>query len=291
MKKVWIIILCVAVGVALLATAIIVAVSVINRLRFRNDTLTKCTVSTGGGMLGGHRYVTLRQERDGSVTLSVSEQETHADRERTTTYAASAEALEEVKQLVLSHNLYGASKRPYSSMRVLDGDTTSITFDFASDDFRVSEEQIMSVRMAQGFREVIAYLNALAVGEGVASIEPQRALLYLKSGYTLQFVVEDAFDSKLDAVLSEEREVSPFFDCGVILAEGVELAVDGAEATNKVEAGSIVYDPQGRQIVVFYQNEVFDHDVYVAARLDGYVDSACPLIAEMEGPYRLYLNE
>lgn len=291
MKKVWIIIICAAVGLAVLAAAIVIAINVYNRQRFSKEALESCSVSTGGGMLGGHRSVELRKQRDGSVTLTVSEQETHADRERTVTYPASEEALAHVKELVRQYDLYGASKKPYSEFRVLDGDTTSVSFSFESDDFRVSEEQVLSRNMRTGFRAVIQYLNSLAVGEGVESIEPQRGLLYLKSGYTLQFVVADAFDGKLDEILSEEREVSAFFDAGILLADGVQLDCDAAEPTQKAYRGTIVYDPQGRQIIVFYTDYLFDHDVYELASLDGYLDSACPLIAEMEGEYRLYLNQ
>ena len=192
---------------------------------------------------------------------------------------------------MLSHNLYGASKRRLGPFQVLDGDTTSITFDFASDDFRVSEEQMLSDNMRSGFLAVIAYLNSLAVGEGVETVEPQRALLYLKSGYTLQFIVEDAFDSKLDELLGEERDVCAYFDCGIILAESVQLDCTDAPTETKVDAGTILYDPQGKDVVILYQDYAFDHGVYVLAKLDGYAESACPLIAEMEGLYRLYLNE
>ena len=43
-------------------------------------------------------------------------------------------------------------------------------------------------------------------------------------------------------------------------------------------------------IVLLYADCTFDHGVYVLTLLDGYAPSASPLIAEMEGAYRLYLN-
>lgn len=291
MKKIWIILICIGAGLCVLTACIVIGVSLYNRLRFKNEALEYCRVSTGGGMLGGHRSVELRKQRDGSVTVTVSEQKTHADRERSITYPGSEEALAHIRELVTKHNLYGASKRSYSKLRVLDGDTTSISFSFDSDDFRVSEEQTMSAVMRAGFTEVERYLNSLAVGEGVETVEPQTATLYLRSGYTLQFTVGEAFDGRLDDILSEEREVSGFFDAGILLADGVTLDCDGAEPTQKAYMGTIVYDPQGRQIVVFYADYLYDHDVYELAALDGYLDSACPLIAEMEGAYRLYLNQ
>ena len=82
-----------------------------------------------------------------------------------------------------------------------------------------------------------------------------------------------------------------FFDSGIILAENAEPDCTDAQTTDKAAAGTIVFDPQSRMIVLLYADYRFDHGVYQLACLDGYVPSACPLIAEMEGMYRLYLNE
>ena len=310
MKKGWIIALCVTVGVIFIATAVVIAcvlldlrvdtgddtdddteetVSVSSR-KFANDDLKFCTVSTGGGMLGGYRSVTLRRSGDGA-TLTVAEKETHENRERTTVYTVDAEALNDVKALVLAHNLYGASKRRYSDDQVLDGDTTSLSFTFTTGSFGVSENQVLSSDMRKGFDAVVVYLNSLAVGEGTVSIEPQRAFLYLRSGYTLQFVIEDAFDGKLVGILSEERDVSAYADCGIVIAADADPDCADATPVQNGETCAIVYDPQEGLIILLYADCAFGHDVFVLARLDGYPDSAAPLIAEMEGAYRMYLNE
>ena len=290
MKKTGIIIVCVAVGVCLLTVGVLIARSVWHRLRFRTDELESCSVSTGGGMLGGHRSLTLTKQKDGSVTLTVRERETHADREVITTYPADEAALAHVKELVNAHNLYGASKRRYSRIRVLDGDTTTLSFDYASGYFSVSEEQVMNPNMCAGFDAVEDWLNSLAVGDGVVTLEPQRAMLYLKSGYTLQYVIEDAFDGRLDSILSEEREVSAFGTYGIVLCEGVQPDCSGAAPVDAAAAGTMVYDGESGQIVLLCADCAFGHDIWVLAQLDGYVPSACPLLAEMEGAYRLYLN-
>ncbi len=256
---------------------------------FSGEELRSCSVSTGGGMLGGYRNVTLRRA-DGGAVLEVREKQTHADREITTRYAASDEAFSRVAEIVNRHALYAASKRRYSPVQVLDGDTTSISFTFRSEYFSVSENQVLSNKMREGFREVERCLNALAVGEAAVEIEPQRAMLYLRSGYTLQLVVADAFDGKLDEILSVERPVSRFGDCGIVFCTGepVPLPEDGGKRDGA--AGELIYDPESGAIVLLYEDHAFDGPVWALAALDDYLPTACPLIAEMEGDYRLYLN-
>ncbi|MBR5755084.1 MAG: hypothetical protein IKX97_04630 [Erysipelotrichaceae bacterium] len=264
-------------------------VPVLSGLKIRNDVLESCYVSTGGGMLGGHRSLKLKKDADGNAILELKTQETHADREITTVYQVDTGAFDVIAKMVNEYDLYAASKRRYSDMQVLDGDTTSIYFDYSKESFSVSEEKDMNRKMTEGFWKVRDYLESLINGNGVTTVEAQTALLYLKSGYTLQFIVKDEFDGKFDGILSEENEVSGFLDKGIILnaAEGIDVSL--AEPVKTAPAGSMVYDSEGR-IIILYEDHEFDDPVYIVAQLDGYVSSACPLIAEMEGPYRLYLN-
>ena len=285
MKKRWIALLCVIViggGVWMMSSAI-------SNRKYHNDTLEACSVSTGGGMLGGSETFRLKQFETGAV-LSVMVRKTHADREITTSYRVGDEALEHLADMAARYHLYAASKRRYSKMRVLDGDTTTISFDFSKGYFSVCEEQVLSATMREGFRAVADYLKSLAVGDGVVTKEKQKAVLYLKSGYTLQFLVEDVFDGRLDAILSEERSVSAFEKSGIVLAAGEAPDLSDAQSEKKGEAGTIVYDPQGEQIVLLYKDHTFEQGVYLLARLDGDPATAEKLIAEMEGPYSLYLN-
>jgi hypothetical protein len=290
MKKALLIIACIIVGILLTAGGVFATLSVIERLRIKNDDLNYCSVSTGGGMLGGYTQATLRTQKDGSVVYEVRKKETHADREVTTVYPASPEAFAHIKELVQTYNLYGASKRRYSDMFVLDGDTTRISFSGKNSSFSVSDTQDLNRKMRTGFREVERYLSTLATGEGETTVEPQTAMLYLKSGYTLQFIVENAFDGKLDAILGEEREVSAFGESGIVLCAGEQPDCSGAAPVSEAGAGTIVYDGESGQIVLLYADYAFKHDVWILAALDGYVSHACPLIAEMEGTYRLFLN-
>ena len=259
-------------------------------LKYRNDVLERCSVSTGGGMLGGGREVTLRRNTDGSAVLVLKTRETHADREITTTYRTDDGAFDRVRALVNRYGLYRASRRPYSKIRVLDADTTTISFSFESGYFDVSEEKVLSVKMRNGFREVIRYLESLAVGEGVTTVEPQKGVLYLRSGYTLQFTVEDAFDGRLDDILSVPREVSAFEDSGIVLVAGEAPDLSGAEPTAAVESGSIVYDAESGQIILLYAAHTFAQPAYLLASIVGDPETAAALIAEMEGEYQLYLN-
>ena len=261
------------------------------RVKLKKQELRSCSTSTGGGMLGGYKNADLRRDKEGNVVLTITEKATHADREVTTVYPASPEAFDKIRELVDSCKLYAASKRPYSKFQVLDGDTTSVSFSYENDSFRISDNQELSQKMAKGFREVRDYLYSLAQGEGVTTVEPQLAMLYLKSGYTLQFYVTDAFDGKLEGILDEEQDVSAFADCGIVLHELPDWGpFEEAAPEEQGAAGDIVYDPDGGQFILLYADHDFAHPVYRVASLNGYVASACPLIAEMEGSYRLYLN-
>ena len=257
-------------------------------MKFKNDELVSCSWSAGGGMLGGYRETVLKREGDGAV-LTVSEKETHADRLVTTTYRIGPEGFGRLRDIADRAGLYRASKRPVSKLQVMDGETYTVRFSYEKGSFSVSSNQVLSARMREGFWAVADCLSSLAAGEGTVETEPQRAMLYLKSGYTLQFVVEAAFDGRLDGILQEECEVAPFGDRGIVLAAEAP-ALDGAEPTADAQPGDLVYDPESGMIVLLYGEPAFDKPVFLLARLDGYAASACPLIAEMEGPYRLYLN-
>ncbi len=261
-----------------------------DNMKYKNDELKECSYSAGGGMLGGYSSVTLKKEKDGRMTLTVREKETHADREKSTVYQADPAAFEKIREIVNRCSLYPASKRPYSKIQVMDGETSSLRFYYAKGSFSISSNQVLSKKMDTGFWEVRDALHSFAKGEGVTALEPQTAMLYLKSGYTLQFTVEDAFDGKLDEILSEEKETARYEESGIILNRAAELDVSGAPEISEGRRGTIVYDRLSGQIIILYEDCVFAEEVYQLAHLDGYLDSACPLIAEMEGDYRLYLN-
>ena len=259
-------------------------------LRFRNDELESCRTSTGGGMLGGYSEYCLKRNENGEAVLEVRYKETHADRELIDIYKAGEEEFDHIRKLVNDHDLFAASKRRYRKARVLDGDTTSVSFSYSKDYFSISEEQVLSVGMRKGFAEVRDLLFSLATGECESYLEPQEARILIK-GYNLRYIVEDAFDGKLDGLLSVEREVSRFGECGITVSSGEAPDVsEAAPSGGAASAGSMVYDSKSGCIVLLYEDCEFDGPYYLLAKLDGYVDSARPLIKEMEGPYRFYLN-
>ena len=272
--------------------AVIIGVFVYSRsaFRYRKDVLKSCSVSSGGGMLGGYSESSLSMDKEGNAVLTVRKKETHAEREVTTVYQVDPQALEEIGEMIYRYNLYGASKRPYSKFEVLDGETTTLSFRTEKGYFSISGSQVLTGRMKEGWQAVINRLHTLAAGEGVTTVEPQTAMLYLKSGYTLQFIVEDAFDSRLDEILSEEQEVSAFMNHGIVVHTGQDPDLSGADAVYSASAGDMVYLEKNRQIIILYTDYKSDEPLYILARLSGHVSSACPLIQEMEGLYRMYLN-
>ena len=278
-------------GILFIAGGIIMIYPKIAGLKFKNDELESCSVSTGGGMLGGYTNVTLKKDKEGNTVLIVRGKETHEDREVTTTYQADPAAFDRIREMVVKYDLYAASKRRLGPMQVMDGDTTHLSFDFSKDYFSISGEQMLNKNMRNGFNEVRKYLYSLISGEGVRTLEPQTAMLYLKSGYTLRFVVEDRFDGKLDDILGEEREVRRFGEDGIFLAPVPEgFDVSGAEALKTGAAGNIVYDSEEGGIILLYNDHEFEQNCYLLAHLDGYIKSAAPLIEEMEGEYSLRFN-
>ena len=68
-------------------------------------------------------------------------------------------------------------------MIAYDADTTTVSFRLSDGYYSISENQVLNKNMREGFDAIIRYLNSLATGEGERTVEPQRAYLYLKSGY------------------------------------------------------------------------------------------------------------
>ncbi|MBO4628292.1 MAG: hypothetical protein J5645_09990 [Lachnospiraceae bacterium] len=285
--------------------------------KFRADEFESCSVSTGGGMTGGFRDVTLRREKDGRATVTVRHKEWHYEREEKTVYEASEEAFAHVAELVNKYDLHTASKRRMSRIRILDGDTTTVSFHFGKRYFSLRQLQRKSASARKGYREVIDYLNSLPGGEGVTTREPQQLRL-LVDGYNLMFTVEDAFDEKLDAILCEdELTVTRFEDCGIVLCtgeapetaesmknvagEGTAETVESTGTAEHVEAAKpvtvqtaapcdLVYDPASRSYIVLYAEHTFSEPVWLLAKHDGYAKTAAPLVEKMNGKYRFYKN-
>ncbi len=286
MKKILALVLCLIVA----AGGSFIVIASILGLRYKNGELLECYISTGGGMLGGYSFVKLQRGDDGVATVTVTERETHADREITTTYRASADAFDRVRGVVNSYRLYNARYKKKNVLQILDGDTTTIELTYSKGSFEICDTMLLSHRMSEGFGELVRLLPTLTEGEGTVVTEPQQAKLYLKSGYTLRFFVEDAFDGRLDAILGAENEVGRSGDYGISFGSCEDLDVSGAEPVDRADVGTVLYDPGKKEIVLLYRDHVFDAPVYILARLDGDPASASPLIADMQGEYGFRLN-
>ena len=83
MKKAIIIIICAVVGVLLTVGGVIAVFSILNRQQVRNDELKSCSVSTGGGMLGGYSYSQLKNRKTAPSPLrSAPKEPTRSARSR-----------------------------------------------------------------------------------------------------------------------------------------------------------------------------------------------------------------
>ncbi|MBR3212731.1 MAG: hypothetical protein IKF70_06495, partial [Firmicutes bacterium] len=131
MKKVLIIVLC----VLILAGGGFLVFSKIGGLKYAHDVMNSCSVSTGGGMMGGYSSSYLKREKDGTATLTVTSREYHSAREVTTVYQVDPEAFDHLAELVKKYDLYAASKRPMSEFQALDADTTRIAFSYSKGSF------------------------------------------------------------------------------------------------------------------------------------------------------------
>ena len=116
MKK----ILMAAVGLMLIAGGIIAMFPYIEELQLKGEVLRSCSVSTGGGMLGGYTNYYLKRQKDGTVTLTVTGKETHADRETTAVCEVDPKELDKINEIVLKYHLYPASRKKYSDHQVMD---------------------------------------------------------------------------------------------------------------------------------------------------------------------------
>ena len=288
MKKVLRIILI----ILLVAGGVFAMLPIIRGMKFKNDKLLSCGYSIGGGMLGGRSEISLKtDEKTGEVTLIVKEKETHADREVTTVYKRSPEDFERVRALVNEFNLYNASKKGRSPIEVLDGDTHSVFFDYSKGDFRVSDYQALTRKELKGMHALREYLYSLAQGDGVTTLEPQEARLYLKTGYTFTFFVEAPFDGKLDDILANDFEVYKYGNCGTVINKTEDLDTKDAASVSSASGGDIIYDSETGEIVILYDALETGKEIYLLAKAEyWYQESAAPHIEGMEGSYSMTLN-
>ena len=263
--------------------------SLFGSLKYKNSDLVYCRYSRGGGMLGGYTNVTLKKEKNGNTVLTVETKQYHYTREVTTTYDVSPDAFDELKKLIFEYDMYGASKAKMSPFQVLDGDTTSISFDFDKGDFRVSDTQALSKKQAEGMREIYRYLVSLKKGEGVTTVEPQQAIIRTE-GYSLIYYIEQPFDGKFDEILSAPFKVYDYEGKGIVINVAAGVDCTEAEIITDGLPGTIVYDQASGKIIALYDDCMFTQPVFLVANMDSHSTNAYELLKRMEGEYSVELN-
>lgn len=133
--------------------------------KFRKENFLGCCFTTGGGMLGGYHEIKLRRKNSPEGTITCRSREMHNSEEKTTVCPASEEVFTKVAELAEAHHLYAASRRKMSGIEVLDGDTTTVWFDYKGGDFKIDDYQDINQTMADGLQKVKKYLSGCAAAE------------------------------------------------------------------------------------------------------------------------------
>ena len=264
-------------------------ISILGKLKFKNEILKSCRYSVGGGMNGGYTIIYLARDKQGRQYLETRHKNYHYSREITTVYPVAADAFEQVKKRCFEYDMYAASKARMSPFEVLDGDTTTLSFDFEKDGFRVSDNQMLTAKHKEGIKTIRNYLINCKEGEGVKTVEPQEMIMRV-DGYSLIYHMTPAFDSKLDNVLSEKISAVKYADKGIILATVKEPDTADALPLNDAAAGNIICEINTGRIIALYQDCHFDGPVYLVADMVSHSTSAYELLQNMEGEYYVNLN-
>lgn len=260
------------------------ALKFFNVQKLKKENLVGAGYSRGGGMLGGHWSVYLRKDKSGGATLTVEEQDTHNSRKETTVYSVQVSALDELKNIILEYDLYGASKRPYSPIQALDADTDHYSCDFEKSDFSISGEQMFSKRHGEGLTKLRQYLYSLATGEGTRTIEPHE-LRFSLDGYTITYLMEEGQAAEDVVDLNDRYELTPYEESGRSVKLPQKISVEGLKQAEKLEKGTIVYyEPEDSLILVYADGEARE-GMYYLGRLEYCYESTLKLISESVSGY------
>ena len=160
-------------AIIVLAAAIAGGRQMIVMSRLNALKLSSASWSTGGGMSGGHTSLEIKLDGDHAVAVYERQEWHNSDTERTT-YILPAEAMEQLKDLILKNRLNALSKRGYSDVRALDADTSHFYARFTEGySFGVSQEQKMTRAESAKFYEVRTFMYDLIKDvEGTTEIIP-----------------------------------------------------------------------------------------------------------------------
>ena len=173
MKKVILRILTVILILLILAAVVIRGYDMIIKSRLSGLDLTSARGSRGGGMTGGHSSITFTKEAEGTKVVT-EEQEWHNSDLTRVTYMLPADAMEQLKDLIIKNRINVLSRRGYSKMRVLDGDTSSLSCSFGADySFYVHQEMKKSAAESKKFYGVRTLMyDLIKDAEGSTEVIP-----------------------------------------------------------------------------------------------------------------------
>lgn len=156
-----------------LAAAALGGYDMILKSRLTGLDLTYARWSVGGGMTGGHRSITFTKEAEG-IKVITEEQDWHNSELTKVIYKLPAEAMEQLKALIIKNRINVLARRAYSSVRMLDGDTSSLSCSFGHDySFYVHQEMKKNAAESKKFYEVQALMYELIKdAEGVTEVIP-----------------------------------------------------------------------------------------------------------------------
>ena len=138
---------------------------------FDAKDLKRCIYRIGGGMLDSSREITLEKDKEGVRTVTLRMREDHSADTVKTVYPAGPEAFERITEIVVKHDLLGASRCPRSEIELLDGDSSWECFEFEGQHFSIDDDRDMTDEMWTGFRAVREYLESILTGDGVTTVE------------------------------------------------------------------------------------------------------------------------
>ncbi len=95
----------------------------------KENMLIECSYSSGGGMDGGHCYITLKKE-NGKTILTVDSQEYYGAKEINKKYKNRDVLLSEINSLVSEEDVIRMTEAPESEYEVLDAPSSSLSFTF-----------------------------------------------------------------------------------------------------------------------------------------------------------------
>ncbi len=93
-----------------------------------DEVVFRCTFSSAGGMLGGHVYYCLEQDRSGARKLTYSVQETHDDEEVSGELEPSEDLVNELLYIYERAEVKKYGKLKKSDIMVLDAPSESVSF-------------------------------------------------------------------------------------------------------------------------------------------------------------------